>query len=128
MDISLYGIVGGNWEDPDTQQIMHISRFEEKPEPARARKELRVTYRAKETYFSFFGQYILTPEIYARLSHAIAEERTENGEYQLTSAFEEVRLHTEVLGLRIDGRKFDIGVPEQYRRTVADYGNKNLIY
>lgn len=121
-DVGLYGIVYGGWEDAKARQIMHVNRFEEKPSRERAREALGVFCRTKEKYFAFLGQYVITSEVYAELSRAIASGDTERGEFQLTTALEAVRRDRGAIGLRVDGRRFDIGVPQQYRRTVAEYG------
>ena len=116
----------------------------------------------KKEFYSVFGQYIITPEVYAELERRIAEadrakmagdtgnadktgkskmaghadnaamadragksetppsERT--GEIELTDALESVRAAFGMVGVVLDGEMFDIGTPQVYRRTVADFG------
>jgi UTP-glucose-1-phosphate uridylyltransferase len=46
----------------------------------------------------------------------------ELGEFQLTPALDEVIKTNGAYGVEIDGERFDIGLPEKYRETVARYG------
>ena len=47
---------------------------------------------------------------------------TEPGEFQLTPALDEVIKSKGAYGIVIDGQRFDTGLPEKYRSTVANYG------
>ena len=43
------------------------------------------------------------------------------GEVELTTALEQVRQQVGLLGVRLDGKMFDIGVPNEYRTTMYNY-------
>jgi UTP--glucose-1-phosphate uridylyltransferase len=45
----------------------------------------------------------------------------ERGEFQLTSALERLRQEEGFLGLMIDGRRFDIGLPQYYLETLQEF-------
>jgi UTP--glucose-1-phosphate uridylyltransferase len=46
----------------------------------------------------------------------------ERGEFQLTSALDRLRKEDGFLGLIVDGRRFDIGLPEYYLETLRTFG------
>lgn len=50
-----------------------------------------------------------------------ARNLCEKGEFQLTSALEELRKRDGFLATLVNGRRFDIGTPEAYVQTVATY-------
>ncbi len=124
--VGLYGIAHGAWEDKSTRQVLNLTRLHEKPSEQLAVGKLGVMCQTREKYFSVFGQYVLTPEVYAQLERNIADQRTESGEYQLTSALDAALRREGGIGLRVNGERFDIGVPEKYRETVAGFGTKSV--
>ena len=46
----------------------------------------------------------------------------ERGEFQLTSALDRLRQEDGFLGLVVEGRRFDIGLPEHYLETLRTFG------
>jgi UTP-glucose-1-phosphate uridylyltransferase len=50
------------------------------------------------------------------------KEGVEVGEFQLTPALDEVIKSIGAYGIVIDGQRYDTGLPEKYRETVANYG------
>ena len=44
------------------------------------------------------------------------------GEFQLTSALDRLRQEDGFLGLVMQGRRFDIGLPEYYLETLRRFG------
>ena len=120
--VSHYGIVSGIWDDPVAMDVMQISKFSEKPSPNAANEYLGVLSGGTKKFFSIFGQYVLTPKVFETLLKNISAGDMENGEYQLTSVLESVRGEQGAIGVRISGRRYDIGIPEKYRETVAMFG------
>ena len=161
-EVERYGVVAGVWED-SARRIMNLETIVEKPSADGAEEFLAVAGQdGKKEFYSVFGQYIITPEVYAELERRIAEadrakmagdtgnadktgkskmaghadnaamadragksetppsERT--GEIELTDALESVRAAFGMVGVVLDGEMFDIGTPQVYRRTVADFG------
>lgn len=45
----------------------------------------------------------------------------ERGEFQLTSCLDRLRREQGFSGYVVDGRRFDIGLPDAYRRTLIDF-------
>ena len=121
-DVVHYGIVGGQWDD-DGESILHVSELSEKPSVDYARDQLGVIMKNGTTrYFSVFGQYVLTPAVYQELEENIRGSLYQNGEIQLTAALDQVREKHGVYAVVPDGVRFDIGLPEEYRHTVATFG------
>ena len=77
----------------------------------------------EKKYFSVFGQYILTPEVFEQLASDIATADSENStrEIELTSALEAVRQRSGMIGVRLDGKMYDMGNPVAFRNAVIEY-------
>jgi len=124
-DVSHYGILSGIWEDKE-HTVLNVSTMYEKPKPSYAEEFLGV--RNKEgvrEYYSVFGQYVLTPEVFSQLHADIMQKEIEGdhvSEIELTSALEAVRQRSGMMGVRLDGRMYDMGNPAALRRCVAEYG------
>lgn len=121
-DVMHYGILHGLWDDEE-ERVLKIDQMCEKPTADYAREYLKVrNHRKEEQYFAVFGQYVLTPEVFAELESNIRERKMSHGEYQLTDALDQVREKFGLVGFRPNGRSFDLGLPESYRETVWEYG------
>lgn len=118
-DISSFGVVNGVWVEE--QRILNITEFAEKPTLDYARTSLHVPHIPEDEYLTVFGQYIIKPEIYDLLETNIRNNLRERGEFQLTSALDRLRQMDGFQGLMIDGRRFDIGLPEHYLETLQLY-------
>jgi UTP--glucose-1-phosphate uridylyltransferase len=68
-----------------------------------------------------FGQYILNPIIFDFLEEHISNNARERGEFQLTSALDRLRQEDGFMGLVMDGRRYDIGLPEHYLETLSTF-------
>jgi len=118
-DVSDFGIIAGQWTD-DTQKIMRVNQFVEKPDSAFAEKHLSVSANAGEKkYYSVFGQYILTPEIFKELDRNIQNGTTKNGEYQLTDAIAAMIEKSALYAFVPDGRMLDMGNVEAYKKAIG---------
>jgi UTP-glucose-1-phosphate uridylyltransferase len=120
--ISGFGVVSGNWLEED--RLLNISEFAEKPNPDYARNNLQVANVPEGEYLTVFGQYIIKPEIFDFLEINIRNNIRERGEFQLTSALDRLRQTDGFQGLVIDGRRFDIGIPEHYLATLQEYARR----
>lgn len=119
-----YGILHGVWEDNEQKQLK-MDAFCEKPSCEYAKEFLRVTRKnEKDNYYAVFGQYILTKEVFEVLEDDIRENRTSGGEIQLTTALDRVRERIGMTGLLIDGKSYDIGLPEKYQQTLTEFGKE----
>lgn len=116
-----YGIMHGVWESPKEEQ-MRLDCICEKPAIDYAQENLAVKCKSGSKYFAVFGQYILTEDVYKVLEKNIRENKESAGEIQLTDALEEVRATSGMMGCRIKGKSYDVGLPQMYIKTVQEYG------
>ena len=120
-EVSHYGILSGVWEDKD-HTILNVSVMQEKPKASYAEEFLGVRNKEGEReYYSVFGQYILTPEVFAQLESDImqADEAGDmTREIELTAALEAVRQKNGMMGIRLKGTMYDMGNPTALRNCV----------
>lgn len=123
--VSYYGIISGVWENAK-EEVLQVSNITEKPSIAYAKEFLGVnSNKTKKKYYSVFGQYILTPEVFKQLSENINNcVLSDRGEIELTTALEQIREKQGLLGIKLNGKMFDMGIPEEFRNTIFYYGNK----
>ncbi len=123
-EVSHYGILSGIWEDKE-RSILNVSSMTEKPKSSYAEEFLGVRNKDGENeYYSVFGQYILTPEVFAQLAEDIAkadEDRDSQREIELTSALEAVRKKSGMMGVRLRGTMYDMGNPKALRKCMQNY-------
>ncbi|HMM29522.1 MAG: sugar phosphate nucleotidyltransferase [Chloroflexota bacterium] len=117
--IHTVGTATGVWIEPDA--LLSITEFAEKPTLDYARTNLQVPGLPDDTYLTIFGQYVIRPQIFDYLGEHIENNVRERGEFQLTSALDRLRREDGFLGLIVDGRRFDIGMPEFYLETLQAY-------
>jgi UTP-glucose-1-phosphate uridylyltransferase len=102
----------GQW-DTARERFLHIDSFVEKPTINYAEESLGVKDKSgNEHYYSVFGQYVLTSDVYDQLRADIDAATDITKEIELTSAIEKVRSKTGLVGVRINGRMFDMGNPK----------------
>jgi UTP-glucose-1-phosphate uridylyltransferase/mevalonate kinase len=118
--IANFGTVAGVWIDKD--QILNVTEFAEKPTLDYARTNLRVPGLPEGEYLTVFGQYVIQPELFDFLEEHIKFNVRERGEFQLTSALDRLRQEDGFLGLIMQGKRFDIGLPESYLETLNNFG------
>lgn len=118
-EIGSFGVVNGVWVDGE--RVLNITEFAEKPTPDYARNALRVPKIPEGEYLTVFGQYIIKPELFDVLENNIRNNLRERGEFQLTPALDRLRQMDGFYGLMIDGRRFDIGIPEHYLETLRAF-------
>jgi UTP-glucose-1-phosphate uridylyltransferase/mevalonate kinase len=117
--IGAFGTATGVWVEPD--RLLNVTEFAEKPNVDYARQNLRVPGFPDAEYLTVFGQYVIKPQIFAYLEEHIGNNVRERGEFQLTSALDRLRQEDGFLGLVVDGRRFDIGLPEHYLETLRTF-------
>ena len=119
--VKYYGILKGKSTDIE-QRTMNVDAIVEKPTAEYAKKFLGVKdEHGCSHYYCVFGQYVLTPSVFQILDRNI---QTFNGigEIELTSVLNEVREKDGMYAYRVDGKRFDIGIPEEYRKTLLTFG------
>ncbi len=119
-EIANFGTVAGVWVEDD--RILNVTEFAEKPTLDYARNNLRVPGLPDEEYLTVFGMYIIKPQLFEYLEENIRNNIRERGEFQLTSALDRLRQEDGFLGLIMEGKRYDIGLPIHYLETVQTFG------
>ena len=123
-EVSRYGILHGVWEDKGSH-VLSVDTMHEKPKASYAEEFLGVRNKnGEKEYYSVFGQYILTPEVFSQLHEDIMQKEIEGDhvtEIELTSALEAVRKRSGMMGVRLQGRMFDMGNPTALVRAIEEY-------
>lgn len=117
--IANFGTVTGVWLEGN--RLLNITEFAEKPTLEYARNNLQIKDLNPGEYLTVFGQYILKPEIFDFLAVNINNNVRERGEFQLTGALDRLRQTDGFSGLVMDGRRFDIGLPDYYLETLNEF-------
>jgi UTP--glucose-1-phosphate uridylyltransferase len=105
--VGLYGIIDGDEIRPG---VYRIRDFVEKPSPDRAPSNLAIA-----------GRYLLTADIF----DLIGQTRPDgSGEVQLTDALRELVKRRPMYGLRLNGRRCDIGNKDGFIRTNIEFALK----
>lgn len=120
-DVSHYGIMAGYWDNRE-ETILHMTQFCEKPKVSFAEENLAVKMRDGEhRYYSVFGQYILTPDVYQQLKTDVANAQQDGKEIELTSALDKVRAQYGMYGVQVDGEMFDMGKPDAFQNCITNF-------
>ena len=122
-EVSHYGILSGIWENKK-QTVLNVSVMYEKPKSSYAEEFLGVrNAEGEKAYYSVFGQYVLTPEVFAQLENDIQQADAEDSEreIELTSALDAVRKKSGMMGVQLNGVMYDMGNPTALRRCVQHF-------
>ena len=119
--LSNFGCVTGVWKEKDS--LLSVTEFYEKPDAEYAMEHLHVDGMNVDEFLTVFGIYVLQPQIFEFLEQNISHNLRERGEFQLTSCLDDLRKADGFSGYVVKGRRFDIGLPEEYRQTVIDFRN-----
>lgn len=117
--IANFGTATGTWLEEGA--LLSITEFSEKPTVDYARECLRMPGLPDGEYLTVFGQYVIKPQIFDYLEEHIQHNVRERGEFQLTSALDRLRQEDGFLGVVVQGRRFDIGIPEFYLETLRTF-------
>jgi UTP-glucose-1-phosphate uridylyltransferase/galactokinase len=126
-DVHHYGCVTGVWRREHVGEVLDISEFAEKPTADYAREHLPVDGLAADSFLSVFGIYALKPAVFEALEENIRLNLRERGEFQLTSCLDAVRRHDGFVGVRVRGRRYDIGLPLAYVESLAAFSRTLLV-
>jgi UTP-glucose-1-phosphate uridylyltransferase len=121
--IANFGTVAGVWLEEE--HLLNVTEFAEKPTIDYARTNLRVPALPEDEYLTVFGLYIVKPQIFEYLEEHIANNVRERGEFQLTSALDRLRQEDGFLGLVMEGRRYDIGLPQYYLETLQTFARED---
>lgn len=105
--VSRYGVIDGEETEPG---IYLVKDFVEKPPADEAPSNLVIA-----------GRYVLTPDIFEYLSKT---EPAKDGEIQLTDALRMMVKERPMYGLRLRGRRCDVGNKEGFIRTNIEFALK----
>ena len=120
-EVSHYGILTGTWEDRNCTEL-NVASMTEKPKASYAEEFLGVKGKdGQKKYMSVFGQYILTPEVFEQLREDIRQTTDTTKEIELTSALDKVREQTSMIGVRLQGRMYDMGNYDAFKRCVSEF-------
>jgi UTP-glucose-1-phosphate uridylyltransferase/mevalonate kinase len=117
--IANFGTVAGVWIEGE--RLLSITEFAEKPTLDYARSNLLVPGLPAGEYLTVFGEYIIKPQIFDYLEESIKNNIRERGEFQLTSALDRLRQEDSFQGLILDGKRYDIGLPQYYLETLTSF-------
>ena len=120
--IANFGTVAGVWLEEG--RLLNVTEFAEKPTIDYARNNLLVHDLPDDEYLTVFGLYIIKPQLFEYLEEHIANNVRERGEFQLTSALDRLRQEDGFLGLVMEGRRYDIGLPQYYLDTLQTFVEK----
>ena len=115
-DVSKYGILTGTINDGDNYFV--VDKMYEKPDIEYAEEYLYTLKGNKKEYYSVFGEYILTPNVFKELRKNIQNNVKDKGEFQLTDALDQVREKDGMIAFVADGEMLDIGNVESYKKTL----------
>ncbi|HWQ41665.1 MAG TPA: UTP--glucose-1-phosphate uridylyltransferase GalU [Desulfosporosinus sp.] len=104
-EVSKYGIISALAQH---NKILQVRDLIEKPTPANAPSNIAI-----------MGRYILKPSIFPILK---TQERGAGNEYQLTDALRDVCQHEGLLGLALQGERYDIGDKFGYMKAIIEMG------
>ena len=116
-----YGTASGSWLDSN-QSIFRLNQFVEKPSPEFAAENLKMDSLPQNHFLCVYGQYILSAEIFAILEKEIKQNLKVRGEFQLTTAMNEMVQQNKFLGYCVKGQHFDTGQPLNYLKSIAQFG------
>ena len=122
--VAHYGILTGSFLDKE-RRLMQVEKMVEKPTEDYAKEFMGVKdRRGKDHYYCVFGQYILTPKVFELLDRDARGYKEGNGEIELTKVLDEIRATDGMCGYLVDGNRYDVGIPEEYRKTIGLFGRK----
>lgn len=120
-EVHHFGCACGTWIDRNS--LISITEFAEKPDEEYAQEHLHIDGMESGSFLSVFGLYVLKSNIFDYLEEHINHNIREKGEFQLTSCLDRIRQEEGFAGIVVNGKRFDIGLPESYRQTVIDFRN-----
>ena len=120
-----YGTATGNWANPE-HTIIKLTEFAEKPSLEYARAHLALDNFPPDQFLCVYGQYVLTPELFEILGRQIANNIRQKGEFQLTTALDELRATDGMFGYIVDGEHLDTGQPAEYLLSMNHFSQKNI--
>ena len=104
-----------------TARLLDVTQLCEKPTLQYARAHLHVPGLPEDSFLTMFGQYIVSPKVFDYLQADISGNARAGGEFQFTTALERLVKDQGLVGLLVEGHRFDIGTPASYMHTVRQF-------
>jgi UTP--glucose-1-phosphate uridylyltransferase len=123
--LHLFGTVAGR-QVQNYPRVYQVLEIKEKPSVEYAERHLQTDSIPLGEYLCFFGQYILTPDLFEYIKYLVDNDIRDRGEIQLTSALDIARKErSEFYAYETDGQRYDTGVPISYANTVTAFARRN---
>ena len=116
-DVSRYGILSGKISN--NENYYDVDKIIEKPQIDIAREQYYTLQKNKKKYYAVFGEYILTESVFDVLKRNIKHNKKENGEFQITSALDEVREKEGMIAFIPSGKMLDVGNVKSYSEAFV---------
>lgn len=113
----LFGTIAGRYIQTDPN-VYRISQVVEKPDVQFAREHLAIRELPADCFLTFFGLYIFTPTIFKLLGSNIKNNLRERGEFQLTTAQNQLCKEEGAMAVEMNGLALDMGTPLGYIETM----------
>ena len=113
----------GTGTDVQASQLLDVKQMLEKPSVEEARAKLKVNGLEDEEVLTMFGLYIISPKVFDYLEENISNNVRSGGAFQFTPALNRLREEEGLLGLIIEGQRYDIGSPDSYLNTLIAFNN-----
>lgn len=107
--IHQYGTLTGK-RLPDRPDVYVIEEIVEKPNPTLAELRLVVPGLRAGHFLCFFGMHVLTPAVFELLDDMVARGASESGQFQLSTALNDLARREKYLALETRGARHNIGV------------------
>jgi UTP-glucose-1-phosphate uridylyltransferase/mevalonate kinase len=119
------GCITGVWQEENS--LLEVSKLSEKPDLEYAKANLHVEGMPESDFLGVFGMYVLKPAIFTYLEAEISNNLRYKGEFQLTTCLDRLREELGMVGYLVKGKYFDVGIPEFYRQTMHNFGDREDI-
>ena len=113
----------GTGTDSAQHQMIDIKVIVEKPAVQFAQDHLTVPGMPTDKALTMFGQYIISPKVFDYLGESIAQNVRHGGMIGFTPALEKLKEEEGLLGLVVDGQRYDIGTPDSYFKTLQAFAS-----
>jgi UTP--glucose-1-phosphate uridylyltransferase len=123
-ELSVNGIVIGDKVEGDS--VLNLTDTVEKPSVEYAREHLWVPGLPDNEYLCYFGIDLLTPKVFDILQQNYDNNIRTKGELQLRDAMGQLMKEEGMIGLRIQGKRHDTGMPHPYADTIHVFNQISL--
>eukprot|EP00054_Salpingoeca_dolichothecata_P014484 m.81881 g.81881 ORF g.81881 m.81881 type:complete len:528 (+) comp21014_c0_seq3:97-1680(+) len=133
-NVSRYGAVTGVFKrdlpdddgtgTDDRHRMLDVTYVCEKPSVAHAKEQLAVEGLPEDEVLTVFGQYIVSPKVFDYLHEDIEHNVRHKGHFSFTTALKKLRQDEGIVGMIVDGRRFDMRTPQAYMQTMANFSHE----